>query len=51
VEGLLDQMATSQRLIGQALDELREVQGKLDNVLRKLRALWIRLGQRRNDRQ
>jgi hypothetical protein len=51
VEGLLDQMATNQRLIGQALDELREVQGKLDNVLRKLRALWIRVGQRRNDRK
>ena len=51
VEGLLDQMSTNQRLIGQALDELREVQGKLDNVLRKLRALWIRMGQRRNDRK
>lgn len=51
VEGLLDQAATNQRLIGQALDELREVQGKLDNVLRKLRALWIRVGQRRNDRR
>jgi len=51
VEGLLEQMATNQRLIGQALDELREVQGKLDNVLRKLRALWIRVGQRRNDRK
>ncbi|MET0399790.1 MAG: hypothetical protein ABW277_23585 [Longimicrobiaceae bacterium] len=50
-EGLLDQTATNQRLIGQALDELREVQGKLDNVLRKLRALWIRVGQRRNDRK
>ena len=51
MEGLLDHMATNQRLIGQALDELREVQGKLDNVLRKLRALWLRLGQRRNDRK
>ncbi|HEV2736579.1 MAG TPA: hypothetical protein VGV85_17155, partial [Longimicrobiaceae bacterium] len=51
VEGLTDQMATSQRLIGQALDELREVQGKLDDVLRKLRALWVRGGQRRNDRK
>jgi hypothetical protein len=51
VEGLLDQMGTNQRLIGQALDELREVQGKLDNVLRKLRALWVRVGQRRNDRK
>lgn len=51
VEGLLDQMGTHQRLIGQALDELREVQGKLDSVLRKLRALWIRMGQRRNDRK
>ena len=51
VEGLVDHMATNQRLIGQSLDELREVQGKLDNVLRKLRALWIRVGQRRNDRK
>ncbi|HEU0077934.1 MAG TPA: hypothetical protein VFQ76_09825 [Longimicrobiaceae bacterium] len=51
VEGLLDQTNTNQRLVGQALDELREVQGKLDNILRKLRALWIRVGQRRNDRK
>lgn len=49
-EALFEQLTTNQRLIGQALDELRELQGKLDNVLRKLRALWLRVGRRRDDR-
>lgn len=49
--GMIDQAATNQRLIGQALDELREMNAKLDNVLRKLRALWVRTGSRRNDRK
>ena len=48
-QAILDQLATNQRLIGQALDELRETQKKLDNVLRKLRALWARLGRRRGE--
>lgn len=51
VEALFEQLSTNQRLIGQALDELRDLQGKLDNVLRKLRALWLRVGRRRNDRK
>jgi hypothetical protein len=50
-EALQEQLATNQRLIGQALDELREVHARLDNVLRKLRALWTRVGQRRGDRK
>ncbi|MFL5384708.1 MAG: hypothetical protein ACJ8GN_19465 [Longimicrobiaceae bacterium] len=45
-----DQLAVHQRLIGQALDDLREVHGKLDNVLRKLRAMWTRVGRRGKDR-
>jgi len=49
--GMVEQTATNQRLIGQALDELRETNAKLDNVLRKLRALWVRVGNRRNDRK
>jgi chromosome segregation ATPase len=48
--GLGEQVAVTQRLTGQALDELREVQAKLDNVLRKLRALWFRVGRRRKDK-
>lgn len=47
---LSDPIAVNQRLSGQALDELREVNAKLDNVLRKLRALWLRVGRRRKDR-
>ncbi|HEX7239005.1 MAG TPA: hypothetical protein VF263_01955 [Longimicrobiaceae bacterium] len=46
---VVDQLAVNQRLIGQALDELRTVQTKLDDTLRKLRALWVRVGRRRND--
>ena len=46
---LSEPLAVNQRLSGQALDELREVNAKLDNVLRKLRALWLRLGRRRRD--
>jgi len=49
-DAVREQLAVHQRLIGQALDELREVHAKLDNVLRKLRALWTRMGSRRKDR-
>jgi hypothetical protein len=48
--GMSDQLQVNQRLIGQALDELRETQAKLDNVLRKLRSLWVRVGRRRKDK-
>lgn len=44
-----DALATQQRLIGQALDELREVRRENENLLRKLRALWRRIGRRRGD--
>ncbi len=50
VERLSEQLAVSQRLTGQGLDELRAAQAKLDNIIRKLRALWLRLGRRRKDR-
>jgi hypothetical protein len=49
-EAVREQLTVHQRLIGQALDDLREVHGKLDNVLRKLRALWTRAGRRKRDR-
>jgi hypothetical protein len=49
-EAVREQLTVHQRLIGQALDDLREVHGKLDNVLRKLRALWMRAGRRKKDR-
>lgn len=47
---VMDQLAVNQRLAGQAIDDLREVDAKLTNVLRKLRGLWLRVGRRRMDR-
>ncbi|HEX6750160.1 MAG TPA: hypothetical protein VF092_22900 [Longimicrobium sp.] len=49
-DAVREQLTVHQRLIGQALNELREAHVKLDNVLRKLRALWTRVGRRRKDR-
>lgn len=46
-----DQAALNQRLIGQTLDEVRATNTRLDGVLRKLRALWLRVGRRKNDRR
>lgn len=48
--GMADQLTVQQRLIGQSLDELRTANSKLDNILRKLRALWMRVGSRRKDK-
>ena len=47
---LTDPLAVNQRLTGQALDELRTANARLDNILRKLRALWVRIGRRKKDR-
>ncbi|HEU4456411.1 MAG TPA: hypothetical protein VFR81_25310 [Longimicrobium sp.] len=47
---LADPLAVNQRLTGQALDELRTANARLDNILRKLRALWVRIGRRKKDR-
>lgn len=49
-EVVREQLAVHQRLIGQALDDLREAHAKLDNMIRKMRALWTRVGRRRKDR-
>jgi hypothetical protein len=49
-DAVREHLAVHQRLIGQALDDLREVHAKLDNVLRKLRTLWTMVGQRKKDR-
>ncbi|HET7232845.1 MAG TPA: hypothetical protein VFJ16_22740 [Longimicrobium sp.] len=49
-EAVREQLSVHQRLIGQALDDLREAHGKLDNLTRKLRALWMRVGRRKKDR-
>lgn len=46
---LSEQLETQQRLVGVALDELRAVGKHNENVLRKLRALWLRVGRRRSD--
>jgi len=42
-------LETQQRLIGQALDELRAVNTRVESVVRKLRALWSRFGRRRDE--
>lgn len=47
---LREDLATNRRLVGQALDALREIQADTANLLRKLRALWTRVGRRRDDR-
>jgi hypothetical protein len=46
---LREDLATNRRLVGQALDALREIQADTANLLRKLRALWGRVGRRRDD--
>lgn len=42
-----DQLNTQQRLVGQALDELRTLNRQNETVLRKLRALWRRISRSR----
>jgi Rad3-related DNA helicase len=42
-------LETQQRLVGQALDELRVVNTRLESVVRKLRALWSRFGRRKDE--
>jgi hypothetical protein len=49
-ESVREQLAVQQRLVGQALDDLRTVHAQLDNIVRKLRAVWTRIGRRRKDR-
>ena len=39
-----DQLNTQQRLVGQALDELRTLNRQNETMLRKLRAVWRRIG-------
>jgi hypothetical protein len=40
---MLEQLNVQQRLVGQALDELRTLNRQNETVLRKLRAVWRRL--------
>ena len=40
---VVEQLNTQQRLVGQALDELRTLNRQNETVLRKLRALWRRI--------
>jgi len=49
LQRMQEALTTQQKLIGQALDELRAVTVELKNVNRKLRGLWTRLGQRLAD--
>ena len=41
--GVLEQLQTQQRLVGQALDELRGLNRQNETMLRKLRAVWRRV--------
>lgn len=49
LQRMQEALTTQQKLIGQALDELRSVTTELRNVNRKLRGLWTRIGQRPGD--
>ena len=44
-----ERLDAQQRLLGQMLDQLREVDRKHEDTLRKLRGLWRRIGRRRED--
>lgn len=50
LQRMQETLVTQQKLIGQALDELRAVSVELKNVNRKLRGLWTKIGQRLADR-
>lgn len=49
LQRMQEALTTQQKLIGQALDELRSVSAELKTVNRKLRGLWTRIGQRLGD--
>ena len=49
LQRMQEALTTQQKLIGQALDELRGVSVELKNVSRKLRGLWTKIGQRMGD--
>ena len=42
--GFAEQLNTQQRLVGQALDELRGLNRQNETMLRRLRAVWKKLG-------
>lgn len=44
-------LETQQRLVGQALDELRAINTRLEGIVRKLRALWSIVGRRKDEPQ
>ena len=46
LQRMQESLATQQRLVGQALDELRSANERLDNIAKKLRGLFNRLGRR-----
>ncbi|HEX2077413.1 MAG TPA: hypothetical protein VHG08_06875 [Longimicrobium sp.] len=46
---MLEQLNVQQRLVGQALDELRALNRQNETVLRKLRAMWRRLSRWRRE--
>jgi septal ring factor EnvC (AmiA/AmiB activator) len=46
--GFAEQLNTQQRLVGQALDELRGLNRQNETMLRRLRAVWKKLGRWRS---
>lgn len=48
--GVLEQLQTQQRLVGQALDELRGLNRQNETMLRRLRAVWRRVSRWRRER-
>jgi chromosome segregation ATPase len=49
LQRIAETAATQQKLVGQALDELRESGRKQEQLARKLNAVWNRIGSRNED--
>lgn len=47
--GMLEQLNTQQRLVGQALDELRSLNRQNETVMRRLRSVWRRVSRWRRE--
>lgn len=49
LQRIAETAATQQKLVGQALDELRESSKRQEQLARKLNAVWNRIGSRNED--
>jgi hypothetical protein len=48
---MLEQLNTQQRLVGQALDEIRSLNRQNETVMRRLRSVWRGVSRRRRERE